>query len=78
MLQKIKKSNAEMVISLKRTVDILGALGEKDNQPFLVGFAAESDDLHIESQKKLQEKKGCKYPSCPHRLSKIRKRAFCL
>ncbi len=56
-LQKIKKSNAEMVISLKRTVDILGALGEKDNQPFLVGFAAESDDLHIESQKKLQEKK---------------------
>jgi len=56
-LQKIKKSNAEMVISLKRTVDILGALGEKDNQPFLVGFAAESDDLHTESQKKLQEKK---------------------
>ena len=56
-LQKIKKGSAEMVISLKRTVDILGALGEKDNQPFLVGFAAESDDLCTESQKKLQKKK---------------------
>ncbi len=55
-LQKIKKREAELAIPLKRTVDILGALGEKENRPFLVGFAAESSELHGAVRKKLQEK----------------------
>ncbi|MEE8160897.1 MAG: bifunctional phosphopantothenoylcysteine decarboxylase/phosphopantothenate--cysteine ligase CoaBC [Acidobacteriota bacterium] len=55
-LQKIKKREAELAIPLKRTVDILGALGEKENRPFLVGFAAESSELHGAARKKLQEK----------------------
>ncbi len=55
-LQKIKKRDAELVIPLKRTLDILGALGEKENRPFLVGFAAESSELYGAARKKLQEK----------------------
>ena len=56
-LQKIKKRDAELVIPLKRTLDILGALGEKENRPFLVGFAAESSELYGAARKKLQEKR---------------------
>lgn len=54
---KIKKSDGEMTLSLRRTKDILMSCGEikKDGQ-VLVGFSMETDDLVENSRKKLVSK----------------------
>jgi len=54
---KIKKSDGDMSISLKRTQDILRYLGEhkKENQ-IICGFSMETDDVLANSQKKLTAK----------------------
>ena len=55
--QKIKKIEGEgMVLSLERTPDILAELGAMPNHPFLVGFAAETDDVEINALNKLRKK----------------------
>lgn len=57
--QKIKKTGrAEWSLRLKRTPDILAALGKLKKRPFLVGFAAETKQLLKEARRKLIEK-GC-------------------
>lgn len=57
--QKIKKSDADMVIRLKRNPDILSKLGEhKSAGQVLVGFCMETQDLLLNAKKKL-EKKNC-------------------
>jgi len=55
--QKIKKSEEELVIKLKKTKDILLSLGKikKDNQ-ILVGFALETFNEEEYALKKLREK----------------------
>lgn len=55
--KKIKKSEAEMFLELERTPDILNevALNKKPDQ-LLVGFAAETDDVKGNAQKKLSRK----------------------
>lgn len=55
--KKIKKSEAEMILELERTPDILNevALNKKLDQ-LLVGFAAETDDVKGNAQKKLSRK----------------------
>ncbi|MCX7714854.1 MAG: bifunctional phosphopantothenoylcysteine decarboxylase/phosphopantothenate--cysteine ligase CoaBC [Clostridia bacterium] len=55
--EKIKKSDAQMCISLKRTKDILFHLGKnkKDGQ-FLCGFSMETQNMLENSRKKLLEK----------------------
>ena len=55
--KKIKKSEAEMILELERTPDILSevALNKKPGQ-LLVGFAAETDDVKNNAQKKLSQK----------------------
>ncbi len=54
---KIKKSDDEMTIQLKRTQDILKYLGEnKSNNQFLCGFSMETDNLIENSRKKLINK----------------------
>lgn len=53
--QKIKKHDEELVIRLKRTRDILQALG-KDKQYYLCGFAAETQDVLTYAQEKLERK----------------------
>lgn len=55
--KKIKKSEAEMILELERTPDILNevALNKKPDQ-LLVGFAAETDDVKGNAQKKLSRK----------------------
>jgi phosphopantothenoylcysteine decarboxylase/phosphopantothenate--cysteine ligase len=55
--QKIKKSNANLVIELQPTVDILKELGKRKTHQFLVGFCLESENLVEEAQRKLREKK---------------------
>ena len=56
---KIKKSDGDMSIPLKRTKDILAYLGEhrRDGQ-FICGFSMETENLLENSRKKL-EKKNC-------------------
>lgn len=55
--QKIKKIEGEgMVLHLERTPDILAELGALPNHPFLVGFAAETDDVEINALNKLRKK----------------------
>ena len=54
---KIKKIDADkLAIELKRTTDILAELGDLTTKPFLVGFAAESQNLHENAITKLQAK----------------------
>ncbi len=55
--EKIKKSDSNMSISLKRTDDILKYLGEnkKDNQ-FICGFSMETENLIENSKEKLIKK----------------------
>jgi len=54
---KIKKKEGELVLTLKKTKDILASLGKdkKDGQ-LLVGFALETDNEKANAMKKLQEK----------------------
>ncbi|HXI62380.1 MAG TPA: bifunctional phosphopantothenoylcysteine decarboxylase/phosphopantothenate--cysteine ligase CoaBC, partial [Pyrinomonadaceae bacterium] len=55
--KKIKKSEAEMVLELERTPDILNEVAlNKTTGQLLVGFAAETDDVKRNAQKKLSQK----------------------
>jgi phosphopantothenoylcysteine decarboxylase/phosphopantothenate--cysteine ligase len=55
--QKIKKSDGELTITLKKTRDILGSLGRnKTNGQILVGFALETENEVANARKKLKEK----------------------
>ena len=57
--QKIKKSAAAMTLTLERTPDILGSVRSVfDWRGYLVGFAAETEDLVRHARGKL-ERKGC-------------------
>jgi len=53
---KMKKGADEINISLEKTVDILKKLGELKKDQILVGFAAETQDLHRYARQKLEEK----------------------
>ena len=55
--KKIKKSGEELILRLKRTPDILAALGRtKKGGQVLVGFALETDNEQAGARKKLREK----------------------
>lgn len=54
---KIKKADETLTISLKRNKDILTAVANRENPPFCVGFAAETQDLLDLAEKKRQAKK---------------------
>jgi phosphopantothenoylcysteine decarboxylase/phosphopantothenate--cysteine ligase len=54
--RKIKKSAGLDGIPLVPARDILASLGKIKNNFLLAGFAAETDDLHRNAQKKLREK----------------------
>jgi phosphopantothenoylcysteine decarboxylase/phosphopantothenate--cysteine ligase len=53
---KIKKDENSMILNLKRTKDILKAVGEKKNGRMVVGFAAETDGLIEHARDKLKRK----------------------
>ncbi|MGK2857400.1 MAG: bifunctional phosphopantothenoylcysteine decarboxylase/phosphopantothenate--cysteine ligase CoaBC [Thermoanaerobaculia bacterium] len=57
--EKIKKKDGvdELQITLRKTPDILAALGKLESRPFLVAFAAETTDVESHARQKL-EKKG--------------------
>lgn len=54
--EKIKKNPENLVLELTPTIDILKELGRKKSSQFLVGFAAESENLEENAGRKLREK----------------------
>jgi len=54
--QKVKKTAARMSLELDPTPDILAELGRQKGDRLLIGFAAETQNLHQESRRKLESK----------------------
>jgi phosphopantothenoylcysteine decarboxylase/phosphopantothenate--cysteine ligase len=54
--QKVKKTAARISLELDPTPDILAELGKKKDDRLLIGFAAETQNLHQEARRKLQSK----------------------
>lgn len=53
---KIKKDRQSLSLTLEPTRDILASLGARADKPFLVGFAAETENLEDNARAKLQGK----------------------
>lgn len=53
---KIKKTDNDMSIPLKRTTDILKYLGENKTNQFLCGFSMETENMLENSRKKIEKK----------------------
>ena len=53
---KIKKKDGDMILILDRNPDILYEMGQRKNKQFLIGFAAESENLIENATRKLQKK----------------------
>jgi phosphopantothenoylcysteine decarboxylase / phosphopantothenate---cysteine ligase len=54
--QKMKKTAARLSLELDPTPDILAELGRKKGDRLLIGFAAETENLRQETQRKLEAK----------------------
>ncbi len=54
--RKVKKEDGTHAIELERTPDTLEALGARKSGLFLVGFAAETNDLEANARQKLERK----------------------
>lgn len=54
--RKIKKSGESLTLQLVRTRDILQSIGERKTKQFIVGFAAETDDVEKHAREKLARK----------------------
>ncbi|MGH6831035.1 MAG: bifunctional phosphopantothenoylcysteine decarboxylase/phosphopantothenate--cysteine ligase CoaBC, partial [Methylocella sp.] len=55
-IQKIKKNEANLILSLERTPDILASVAALNPRPFTVGFAAETECLEDNAKMKLKSK----------------------
>src|SRR5918996_2332127 len=53
---KVKKTEDVQLLELVRNPDILAELGQRKGKRVLVGFAAETEDLLANAQKKVQAK----------------------
>ncbi len=56
--RKSRKSGEPRSLELEPTPDILATLGHREPRPFLVGFAAETEDLEANARTKLHAKKA--------------------
>ena len=54
--EKIKKTEAEMVIKLVKNPDIISSVSEHSARPFVAGFAAETENVVANGQEKLERK----------------------
>lgn len=54
--EKLKKGAGRLVLELERTVDILAELGPRKGSRFLVGFAAETQEVIANAERKVVEK----------------------
>jgi len=55
---KIKKSSDSISVEFIKTKDILKEIGMQKNDTLVVGFAAETENLEINSKRKLKNKKA--------------------
>lgn len=55
--RKIKKTQDALSIALARTPDVLGTVARSDSRPFLVGFAAETEDVERNALAKMESKR---------------------
>jgi phosphopantothenoylcysteine decarboxylase / phosphopantothenate---cysteine ligase len=55
--RKIKKASDCLEITLTRAADILSSVAALDSRPFVVGFAAETNDVERNARDKLERKK---------------------
>ena len=53
---KVKKDTAKRTLHLAKTIDILKTMGERKQEQFIVGFAAESENLEANAKAKLDGK----------------------
>jgi phosphopantothenoylcysteine decarboxylase / phosphopantothenate---cysteine ligase len=53
---KIKKVSDTLEVAMQRTVDILGTVAQRPERPFVVGFAAETDNVEAHARAKLERK----------------------
>ena len=54
--EKIKKTSDVLSLSLARAPDVLATIGRSDSPPFLVGFAAETENVERNALVKLESK----------------------
>ncbi|MBX3028086.1 bifunctional phosphopantothenoylcysteine decarboxylase/phosphopantothenate--cysteine ligase CoaBC [bacterium] len=54
--QKLKKTDGPLQLELTRTIDILGALRGRAGRRLVVGFAAETEDVEANAERKLAAK----------------------
>ncbi|MDZ7783389.1 MAG: bifunctional phosphopantothenoylcysteine decarboxylase/phosphopantothenate--cysteine ligase CoaBC [Halioglobus sp.] len=54
--QKIKKNEEKLVVELVRNPDILAAVAAREQRPFTVGFAAETNDVLANARDKMSRK----------------------
>ncbi|PCI76563.1 MAG: bifunctional phosphopantothenoylcysteine decarboxylase/phosphopantothenate--cysteine ligase CoaBC [SAR86 cluster bacterium] len=54
--QKIKKSDEQMQLTLIKNPDIISAVAQLEEKPFVVGFAAETNDIVSNGKDKLKRK----------------------
>lgn len=55
--QKIKKRADTMTLELVRAPDILASVAAREDRPFVVGFAAETQDVEVHARAKLEGKR---------------------
>ena len=55
--QKVKKERAELDLRLERTPDILAEISRAAGSRFIVGFAAETEEIVANAKRKLKDKK---------------------
>ena len=88
--EKIKKGKSQFfTLQMRRTPDILATVGALPNKPFLVGFAAESNDLAANATDKLVRKNcdmlcanditapGCGFATATNRLLVFQRDGSC-
>jgi phosphopantothenoylcysteine decarboxylase/phosphopantothenate--cysteine ligase len=54
--QKLKKTDADLLVQMVRNPDVLATLAERNDEAFLVGFAAETDEHEANAREKLARK----------------------
>jgi phosphopantothenoylcysteine decarboxylase/phosphopantothenate--cysteine ligase len=54
--QKIKKSETSLTLQLIKNTDIISQVAQLDNRPYVIGFAAETENLQENARHKLQHK----------------------
>jgi phosphopantothenoylcysteine decarboxylase / phosphopantothenate---cysteine ligase len=53
---KLKKTDTDLVVQMVRNPDVLATLAERNDEAFLVGFAAETDEHEANAREKLMRK----------------------